>query len=96
MPLRYTKDVVCAAKALSESCFVAAVGCNVLKYMLNETKSSRASKASTAGRLGLVLGGFGGSIRLIQKMAQMDGLIMDGKYIYIYLNTHIGNLMYGI
>ena len=47
---RYTKDVVCAAKALSESCFVAAVGCNVVKYQLAE--GAKASKASAAGSLG--------------------------------------------
>ncbi|CAL1143938.1 unnamed protein product [Cladocopium goreaui] len=47
---QYTKDVVCAAKALGESCFVAAVGCNVVKYQLAEgAKASKASKASAAG-----------------------------------------------
>eukprot|EP00435_Cladocopium_sp_Y103_P012056 s4286_g3.t1 len=39
---QYTKDVVCAAKALSESCFVAAVGCNVVKYQLEGAKASAA------------------------------------------------------
>ena len=42
---RYTKDVVLAAKALDATSFVAAVGCNVVKYHLDaELKATAKGK----------------------------------------------------
>ena len=42
---RYTKDVVLAAKALGATSFVAAVGCNVVKYHLDaELKATAKGK----------------------------------------------------
>lgn len=45
MQPRYTKDVVLAAKALDATSFVAAVGCNVVKYHLDaELKATAKGK----------------------------------------------------